>query len=254
MSLDAIGMGGGSGVSDSSGHPGHDPKRRRVFRVVLVGFAVLLVVALLWLVAAPAIQRAYLRRAIPREAAAARPAAVAGVDDALAPTRAPIDALVGSAPMHTSLDSLCWLDHGEGVLASSYGYRCALVVLDFYQTPPGADLAPQTGPPGDPAYGLTYPETIAEATGHPPRTDVSEVLYLTDGAASTADVADAWLLTQELPAYAADDAFATREDVGDPPLELDPQRHYVVTRHLVPYFDTEIGCGIGMPFYCVPPM
>ena len=255
VSLDVIGMGDGPGVSESSQHPGRDPRRVMWMRRIAVLFVVVLLVVIVVAVVVPQVQKSRLRATIPQKAQAARTQALEKHNRTLGETRGPVASMLhAERPVHSVTTSMCWSDHGEGVIASTYFYSCQFVTLDFFEVPEGVEITPQAGPLGAPKYGLAYADQVAAATGAERQPQVPEVMYVTDGAASTDDVANEWLLTNGVPSYAAKEAFEGREVVDGEAASLDAGRRYLVVDHRDTYFNEEVGCAPGIPFYCAAPM
>ena len=254
MSLDEIGMGDGPGTSDTLGNPGHRPRRRKWMRIMLIASALILVAGILFIIIAPQVQKAHLNRTMPKQAQAAREEALPAFENSLGATRGPVGSMLDDQRPNKSLTySMCWTEP-KGVLADSFHYNCQFTTLDFYELPDDVALTPQAGPAGDPRYGLTYPDALAKATGKPVAPNLPSMMFVTDQAANTDEVADSWMLTESLPSHAASDAFDTKELVAGSASELDPGRRLLVLRHTQPYFDQDIGCRAGVPLFCNSPM
>lgn len=252
MGLDDIGIhGAGPGSSDATGDPGRRPGRARWIRTALITLATVLILGAVFMLVAPQVQKRSLRSEMPQKAAQAREAALPQVDASAAPVRAEVARAVGE-PTTSVTFSTCWVDHTDaGWSVDHYNHRCDLTTVDFHELGPEVQLTGQPGPPGQRPYGLVNADSLAGATdttseGLPP------IMYLAQGASATDQVADDWLLTQGVPAYAAEDAFASREVVGGAQGSLDPSRSYVVVLHEQRYLDENIGCRIAWPFCSSP--
>jgi hypothetical protein len=243
------------------------PGRRRA-RLWWIALAVLLVVGLLGYFGAPVVQSAVLRVQLGSETAAALTTARPAADAAHAEWLHRVVPVLGLGPdaAYSASYDVCYVDHTDGGwVALNYNQKCQLSYVDYFELPEpnhavDEAIAEATSAASAPATSaVVFVDDYLKAAGRPadgaPDDMPFSVSATLPGASDARAATDEWMVTQDVVAYAAGDAFADRALLGEAgQRSLDPAREYLVVQHAHAYYERDIGCAVGRSVFCWSPL
>lgn len=228
----------------------------------------LLVVGLLGYFGAPVVQTAVLRAQLGSETAAALASARPAADTAHVEWLARVVPVLGLGPdpAYSASYDVCYVDHSDGGwVALNYNQKCQLSYVDFFELPArnvavDAAIAEARSAASSPATSAVvfvddYLKAAGRATDGAPDDMPFSVSATLPGASDARAATDEWMVTQDVVAYAAADAFTDRKLLGEAGQRLlDPARQYLVVHEARGYYERDIGCAVGRPVFCWSPL